>query len=69
MALYGYHPLSVTSPLKGTGMVQLVEDHIGHRQEVLKILKDNLVMAQNRMKQQAKQHRSGRNLKWGIGYF
>jgi hypothetical protein len=35
-----------------------VEDHIEHQQQVLQILKDNLTMAQNHMKQQADQHRS-----------
>jgi retron-type reverse transcriptase len=35
-----------------------VEDHIENQQQVLQILKDNLTMAQNRMKQQAYQHRS-----------
>jgi hypothetical protein len=38
-----------------------VEDHIEHQQQVLQILKDNLTMAQNRMKQQADQHRSERS--------
>jgi hypothetical protein len=51
MSLYGYHPPSITLPLKGNTKVQAVEDHIGNQQEVLKVLKDNLVMAQNRMKQ------------------
>jgi hypothetical protein len=37
-----------------------VEDHIEHQQQVLQILKDILTMAQNRMKQQADQHRSER---------
>jgi hypothetical protein len=37
-----------------------VDDHIGHQQEVLKLLKENLVMAQNRMKQQVDQHQSER---------
>ena len=32
--------------------------HIEHQQQVLQLLKDNLVLAQNRMKQQADQHRS-----------
>jgi hypothetical protein len=35
-----------------------VEDHIEHRQQFLQILKENLTMAQNHMKQQADQHRS-----------
>jgi hypothetical protein len=56
LALYGYHPPSITSPLKGISKVRAVEDYIGHQQEVLKLLKDNLVMTQNRMKQQAYQH-------------
>ena len=30
---------------------KLVEDHIEHQQEVLQILKDNLNLAQNQMKQ------------------
>jgi hypothetical protein len=38
-----------------------VEDHIEHQQQVLQILKDNLTMAQNRMKQQEDQHRSERS--------
>jgi hypothetical protein len=51
LALYEYQPPSITSPLKGNTRVQEVEDHIGHQQEVLKLLKDKLVMAQNNLKQ------------------
>jgi hypothetical protein len=61
MALYGYHPPSITSSLKEKSKVQAVEDHIENQQQVLQILKDNLTMAQNRMKQQADQHRSERS--------
>jgi len=35
-----------------------MEHHIEHQQQVLQLLKDNLVLAQNGMKQQADQHRS-----------
>ena len=35
-----------------------MEYHIEHQQQVLQLLKDNLVLAHNRMKQQAYQHRS-----------
>jgi hypothetical protein len=35
-----------------------VEDHIKHQQKFIQLLKDNLTMAHNRMKQQANQHRS-----------
>jgi hypothetical protein len=56
LALYGYHPPFIISPLKANKKAQEMEDHIGHQQEVLKLLKDNLVMEQNRMKQQVDQH-------------
>jgi hypothetical protein len=42
MALYGYHPPSITSSLKEKSKVQAVEDHIENQQQVLQILKDNL---------------------------
>ena len=38
--------------------VQAMEDHIEHQQQGLQLLKDNLNLAQNRMKQQVDQHRS-----------
>ena len=65
LALYGYHPPSITSPLKGIAKVQVVEKHTGQQQDILKLLKDNLVMAQNRMKQQTKQHHSERDFEVG----
>ena len=37
-----------------------MEDHIENQQRVLQLLKDNLNLAQNRMKQQTYQHRSER---------
>jgi hypothetical protein len=69
MALYGYHPPSITSSLKEKSKVQAVEDHIENQQQVLQILKDNLTMAQNRMKQQADQHRSERIFEVGDWVF
>ena len=35
---------------------KLVEDHIEHQQQVLQLLKDNLTLVQNLMKQQEDQH-------------
>ena len=58
MAFYGYHPPSITSSVKEKSKVQEVEDRIKHQQQVLQILKDNLTMAQNHMKQKSYQHRS-----------
>jgi hypothetical protein len=69
LALYGYHPPSITSPLKGTSKVQTTEDHKGHQQYVLKILKENLAMAQNRMKQQANQNCSEKDFEVGDWVF
>ena len=60
IALYGYHPPSITSYLRENSKVQVVEDHIEHQQEFLQLLKDNLNLAQNRMKQQEDQHRRER---------
>ena len=50
MALYGYHPLSITYYLRESSKVQAVEDHMENQQQVLQILKDNLSLTQNRMK-------------------
>ena len=65
LALYGYHPPSITSPLKGKAIVDVREDQIYHHKEVLKLLKDNLVMTQTRMKQQANQHHNEREFEVG----
>ena len=51
VALYGYHPPSITSSLRENSKVQVLEDHIEHQQEVPQLLKDNINLAQNRMKQ------------------
>jgi hypothetical protein len=69
LELYGYHPPSITSPLKGTTNIQEIEDHIGHQQEFHKLLKDNLVMEQNWMKQQAYQHHNEREFEVGDWVF
>ena len=58
MALYGYHPPSITSCLRENSKVQAVEYHIEHQQQVLQLLKDSLNLVQNQMKQQAYQHHS-----------
>ena len=61
MALYGYHPLPITSYLRENYKVQVVEDHIGHQQQALQLSKDNLNLAQNRMKQQEYKHHRERS--------
>eukprot|EP00253_Pinus_taeda_P018229 PITA_18229 len=51
----------ITSYLRGNSKVQAVEHHIEHQKQVLQLLKDNLVLAQNRMKQEVDQHHSERS--------
>ena len=51
LALYGYHPPSITSSLMVQTKVRDVKEHIQHQQQVLASLKENLALAQNRMKQ------------------
>lgn len=44
MALYGYHPPSITSSLRYQSKVQEVEENIENQQQVLQLLKDNLTL-------------------------
>jgi hypothetical protein len=57
-AVYGQKPPSVLSYLLGASKVQAVDLTLTARQAILRTLKENLVMAHNRMKQQADQGRS-----------
>jgi hypothetical protein len=54
-AVYGQKPPSVLSYLPGVSKVQSVEQTLTVRKAILCTLKENLVMAQNCMKQQADQ--------------
>jgi hypothetical protein len=65
LEIYEYHPPSFKYTLKGTIKVHGMEDHIGNQQEVLKLLKDNLVMEQNTMKQHAYQNH--REMEFEVG--
>jgi len=69
MALYGYHPSSITSYLRENSKVQVVEYHIDHQQQVLQLLKDNLTLALNIMKQHADQHCSEKSFDIGEWVF
>jgi len=61
MALYGYHPPSIISSHRENSMVQAMEDHFNHQQHILQLLKENLTLLHNRMKQQGNQHHSERS--------
>ena len=53
MALYGYHPPSITSYLRENSKFQELEYHFEHQQQFLQLLKENLTLARNQMKQHA----------------
>jgi hypothetical protein len=53
--VYGKNPPSVLSYLPGVSKVQAVDQTLTVRENILRTLKENLVMAQNCMKQQADQ--------------
>jgi hypothetical protein len=54
-AVYGKNPSSVLSYMLGVSKVQAVDQTLTVWEYILCTLKENLVMAQNRMKQQADQ--------------
>jgi hypothetical protein len=64
-AVYGQKPHSVLSYLPGVSKVQVVNQMLTVREAILRALKENLVMAHNRMKQQADQGRSKRQFAEG----
>jgi hypothetical protein len=51
-AVYGQKPPSIISYLPGVSKVQVVDQTLTVREAILRTLKENLVMAHNRMKQQ-----------------
>ena len=69
MALYGYHTPSITSSLRDQSNVQTVEEQIENQQQDLQLLKDNLTLAHNQMKQQEDQHHSERSFELGDWVF
>jgi hypothetical protein len=54
-AIYGQKPPSIISYLPGTSKGQAVDQTLTVREDILRTLKENLVMAHNHMKQQADQ--------------
>ena len=69
MDIYGYHPPSITLSLRSQSKVQVVEKHIEHQQQVLQLLKDNMNLAHNQMKQQVDKHHSERSFEVGDWVF
>ncbi|XP_050147466.1 uncharacterized protein LOC126622788 [Malus sylvestris] len=57
-AVYGYPPPTVQSYLPGSSPIHLVDVTLRNRDTILKHLKENMHMAQQRMRQQADKHGS-----------
>ena len=68
-ALYGYLPPKLIDSVPGLTKVAAMEDFLEHRQQVVGLLKHNLVAAQARMKQQDDKHRSEREFEVGDWVF
>jgi hypothetical protein len=64
-AVYGQKPPSVLSYLSAASKVQAVDLTLTAREGILHTLKENLFMAQNRIKQQEDQGRSKRQFAEG----
>jgi hypothetical protein len=55
-AIYGPKPLSMASYLLGTSKLHAIYRTLHTKEAIICVLDDNLVMAQNQMKQQVDQH-------------
>ncbi|XP_004310194.1 PREDICTED: uncharacterized protein LOC101296542 [Fragaria vesca subsp. vesca] len=64
-SLYGRTPPSVLSYTPGTTKVHSVDIALRNRDDLLKLLRSNMAMAQNKMKQQTDQHRTERTFEEG----
>ena len=64
-ALYGYPPPRLMDYVPRTTKVEAVDMHLRSRQQILSLLKHNLVLAQERMKLQIDRHRSERSFEVG----
>jgi len=68
-ALYGYEPPKWKEFAISQTQVAAVKDQLEENQKVVQLLKDNLTVARNRMKQQADLHRSEREFEVGEWVF
>ena len=57
-ALYGFMPPSWKEIVRGYARVPTLKSQLEENQTIMQVLKDNLTMAQNHMKQQVYQHRT-----------
>jgi hypothetical protein len=68
-ALYGYEPPTWKELATSQTKVASVKDHLDESQKIVQLLKENLAVARNRMKQQDDQHRIEREFEVGEWVF
>lgn len=68
-ALNGYSPPRLLDYVLGTTQVDVVDNFLHSRHDVLPLLKQNLISSQARMKPQADQHRSDKSVNVGDGVY
>ena len=68
-ALYGYEPPKWKDFALLNSKVPAVKNHLEENQRIINLLKENLTLARNRMKQQADQHRTEREFEVGDWVF
>lgn len=64
-ALYGYSPPRLLDYIPGTTLMGAIDEHLKSRQQVLSLLKQNLLLTQERMKSQVDKHKSERSFTVG----
>jgi len=64
-ALYGYDALSFADVMFGDSRAPKAKDWIQENQDILRVLKENIQLAQNQQKMYADRHRTERNFEMG----
>lgn len=64
-AMYGTAPPRLLSYVRGTTQAPAVEDYLRSRDQIMRVLKENLEDARQRIKKQADLHRTERNFNEG----
>lgn len=65
--VYGVPPPCLLTYVAGTTRVQAMEDELKSRDQIIQLLKEHLMAAQERMKRMADPHQLNMSFLWGIG--
>lgn len=64
-AVYGHSPPSIRSYITGSTVVASLDETLARRHQMLRLIKENLTLAQMRMRNQANAHRQDRSFEVG----